>query len=113
MPTINEAAAKLTSCGGALLIDQDRRSVRITGKTGKHTELVNFTQKQFEILTMLVSEERRVISREAMLERLWGESAEQVYSECVDKHIESLRRKLGIFGKRIKTVYGAGYMFTG
>lgn len=113
MPAITEAAAKLISCGGEIQIDRSRRSVRIAEKPGKQTELVNVTQKEFDILALLVSQERRVISRDTMLEELWGESAENVYSECIDKHVESLRRKLGHFGKKIKTVYGAGYMFTG
>lgn len=113
MPAITETAAKLTSSNGALEIDKNRRAVRIGGKSGKYTELTNLTQKEFEILALLVSQESRVISRETMLERLWGDSALVVYSECVDKHIESLRRKLGLYRKKIKTIYGAGYMFTG
>lgn len=112
MPAITEAVSKFSSRAGGIEIDGNRRAVKIESKPGKYTELSNLTQKEFEILALLVSNEKRVISRESMLEKLWGEDAANVYSECVDKHIESLRRKLGMFGKRIKTVYGAGYMFT-
>ncbi len=112
MPEITEAAIRFSSHAGDIEIDGNRRAIKIESKPGKYTELSNLTQKEFEILALLVSNEKRVISRESMLEKIWGEEATNVYSECVDKHIESLRRKLGLFGKRIKTVYGAGYMFT-
>lgn len=111
MPVITEAAAKCISSSGGIEIDSCRRAVKIEGKPGKYTELSNLTQKEFDILTILVGNEKRVVTREAMLEKLWGIDATNVYSECVDKHIESLRRKLGFYGKKIKTIYGSGYMF--
>lgn len=113
MPTIEEAASKVASTRGDIQIDRSRRAVRIEVRSGKYAELENLTQKEFDILAMLVKNEERVLSRENMLEHLWGDGAEEVYSECIDKHIESLRRKLGMYGKRIKTVYGSGYMFLG
>ncbi len=113
MPTIAKTPVKLASNCGDIEIDGGRRAVRIAAKAGKYTELSNLTQKEFDILSLLVDQESRIISREAILEKLWGAEADTVYSECIDKHIESLRRKLGLFGKRIKTVYGSGYMFIG
>ena len=113
MPAITEAAAKIASSSGDIKIDRGRRTVNIEGRPGKCTEISTLTQKEFDILAALVARERQVVSRESMLEDLWGESADSVYSECIDKHIESLRKKLGTYGRRIKTVYGSGYMFTG
>ena len=112
MPAITEAAAKCISSSGGIEIDSCRRTVRLGTKSGEYTELLNLTQKEFDILAILVGNEKRVITREAMLEKLWGADAANVYSECVDKHIESLRRKMGLYGKKIKTIYGAGYTFT-
>lgn len=112
-PVISEASEKLASSDGEIEIDRSKRAVKIAGKAGKRTELSNLTQKELDILTMLVGNEQKVVSRERMLEKLWGNSATEVYSECIDKHIESLRRKLGMFGKKIRTVYGSGYMFLG
>lgn len=112
LPVITEAAAKCVSTCGDVEIDSCRRTVRLGYARGKRTELSNLTQKEFEILTVLVGNEKHVVTRAAMLEKLWGEGAADVYSECIDKHVESLRRKLGSYGKRIKTVYGSGYMFT-
>lgn len=113
MPAIAEACEKLESSCGDIKIDRSRRAVKLGTRSGKYTELSNLTQKEFDILSMLIDQERRIITRETMLEKLWGDCAADVYSECIDKHIESLRKKLGLFGKRIKTVYGSGYMFTG
>lgn len=111
--TIQETMSKVESSCGDIKIDRDRRAVKIEARKGKYTEIANLTEKELDILTMLVDNEKLVLSRESMLERLWGNGAADVYSECIDKHIESLRRKLGPYGRTIKTVYGAGYKFTG
>jgi len=113
MPAIEEAASKLTSSSGDVQLDRDRHAVKLGLRPGKSAELDNLTQKEFAILSLMVNNEGRVMSREDMLEKLWGEGAGSVYSECIDKHIESIRKKLGAYGKRIKTVYGSGYMFMG
>lgn len=112
LPAIQEASARCSSSCGGIEIDMQRRSVKLKVGPGKCAELCNFTQRELDILSMLIGNEKQVITRERMLEKFWGEEAINVNSECVDKHIESLRKKLGIFGKRIRTVYGSGYMFT-
>ena len=109
---IHEAMSQVESSCGDIKIDRSRRAVKVA-RHGKYAEIANLTEKELDILTMLVGNEKRVISRETMLETLWGNGATEVYSECIDKHIESLRRKLGLYGKKIKTIYGAGYTFTG
>lgn len=113
MPAILQASTRCLSSCGEIEVDSNRRAVKIKSRPGKVTELSNLTQKELDILAFLVGHEKQVVSRETMLERLWGEDSVNVYCECVDKHIESLRRKLGLHGKRIRTVYGTGYMFTG
>ena len=111
-PTMAATMCKVTSDSGDVKIDPARRWVRIETKPGKFTELIRLTQKELEILHLLVDNETSVVSRENMLEKLWGSNATEVYSNCINKHIETLRRKLGPHGKRIKTIYGSGYMFT-
>jgi len=113
MPAITEAATKLASSCRSVEIDRTRRAVKVTTGAGRYTELSNLTPKEFDILSLLVTHERDVVTRERILEKIWGSDAVDVYSECIDKHVESLRRKLGKCGKRIRTVYGSGYMFTG
>lgn len=111
-PAIATAALRLESSRGEIIIDRCIRSVKIQVMPGKYTELPSLTQKEMAILALLIGNEKKPVSRECMLERLWGEAATEVYSSCINKHIETLRRKLGPYGKRIKTIYGSGYMFT-
>lgn len=113
MPAIEETTSKLTSSSGDVQLDRCRHAVKLGLREGKCSELDNLTQKEFAILSMMVNNEGRIMSREDILEKLWGDGAGNVYSECIDKHIESIRKKLGTYGKRIKTVYGSGYMFLG
>lgn len=110
-PVIFTAVSRLESSRKEIMIDRSTRSVKIQVMPGKYTELHNLTQKEMAILALLVGNEKMPVSRESMLERLWGEDATEVYSNCINKHIETLRRKLGPHGKRIKTIYGSGYMF--
>jgi len=110
-PAISEALSKTESSSGDIRIDRAGRVVMITTGTVESAELLHLTQTELEILSMLVDSEKRVVSREMMLEKLWGSNATEVYSHCISKHIETLRKKLGPHGRRIKTVYGSGYMF--
>jgi DNA-binding response OmpR family regulator len=54
----------------------------------------------------------RVLSREHLLDRVWGYArADEVESRTVDVHVRRLRAKLGEEGRRITTVKGVGYRF--
>lgn len=92
-------------------VDKNRKAARFYGSNGKFKELTDFTPKEFALLFMFVSFEGQVVSRRQILEHLWHDEAGQVNPETVDKHVESLRKKLGNSGKKIKTVYGEGYVF--
>lgn len=69
---------------------------------------VELTPIQFKLLKTLIEAEGRVLSRQALLERVWGDN---YYGETrtVDVHITRLRDKLGQFGRWILTVKGVGY----
>lgn len=110
-PVLTGPVEKLASGDGTVEIDVGRRAVRVKSSQGKSVEISDLTPKELSVLCMLVEHESNVITREALLEELWGEGAVNVYSGCVDKHIESLRKKLGAYGRRIRTVYGSGYKF--
>ena len=71
---------------------------------------VRLTMREFELLWYLVTTRPRVASRESILERVWGLSAE-VETRTVDVHIRALRKKLG--PEVVETVIGAGYRFRG
>ena len=92
---------------GELGIDFDKRTVRV------RDELIRTTFVEFEILGMLARNPGRVYTREALLERIWGDSAYRD-PRTIDVHIRHLREKLERDAKEpeyIFTVRGVGYRF--
>ncbi len=79
-----------------------------TVKIGKQ-ELV-LPKKEFETLVYLASHRGRVISREVLLNAVWGENV-VVVDRTVDVHIRKIREKLSEYGNYIETVKGVGYRF--
>lgn len=66
------------------------------------------TPREAEILTALVEEAGRVVTRRQLLARVWGE-AEGGSPRVVDAHVKAIRRKLGPGRDRLETVRGIGY----
>lgn len=96
-----------TLSDGGLLIDMDGRQVSM------NDEPISLTNKEFDLLTYLVSNPNRVFSREDLFERLWDMNAEGDIS-TVTVHIRRLREKLEIDASaplRIVTVWGIGYKY--
>ena len=71
---------------------------------------VRLTRREFELLRYLVDNRNRVLSRDRLLERVWGYDR-LVETRSVDVHVGRLRTKLGNAGKQIETVVGLGYRF--
>ena len=71
---------------------------------------LRLTRREFELLRFLVQNKDRVISRDRLLERVWGYDR-SVETRSVDVHIGRLRTKLGAAGAQIETVIGLGYRF--
>jgi DNA-binding response OmpR family regulator len=69
---------------------------------------VVLTRKEFETLVYLAQHRGRVISREVLLNVVWGENV-HVVDRTVDVHISKVREKLGTYGEVIETVKGVGY----
>jgi len=89
---------------GALAIDPGTRTVTVQGAP------VTLTHKEFELLSALADAQGRVLSREFLLDRVWGYSrAGEIESRTVDVHVRRLRVKLGPEGRRILTVKSVGY----
>ncbi len=89
---------------GKLLIDVARHTVHVDGAP------VGLTPKEFDLLRALAEACGRVLSREFLLDRVWGYSAAgEIESRTVDVHVRRLRVKLGGEGRRIVTVKGVGY----
>ena len=73
---------------------------------------VTLTPKEFDLLQALMESAGRVLSREHLLNRVWGYArADAIESRTVDVHVRRLRAKLGDAGARIATVKTIGYRF--
>lgn len=71
---------------------------------------VRLTRREFELLRFLVENRNRVLSRDRLLERVWGYER-FIETRSVDVHVGRLRAKLGSAGRQIETVVGLGYRF--
>jgi DNA-binding response OmpR family regulator len=93
---------------GALHVDEARHAVTVDGHP------VGLTAKEFGLLTALVRADGRVLSREQLLDAVWGyTNAAEIESRTVDVHVRRLRAKLGPEARRIVTVKAVGYRFDG
>lgn len=71
---------------------------------------VDLTAKEFELLRLLMSRPGRVMSRERLLDEVWGPGV-TVTLRTIDTHLKRLREKLGPAGSLIDTIRGVGYRF--
>jgi two-component system, OmpR family, alkaline phosphatase synthesis response regulator PhoP len=73
---------------------------------------IKLTNKEFSLLSVLARSADRVVTRQQLLDNVWGYS---YYGDArtLDVHIRRLRQKLGECGDCIETVVGVGYRFTG
>jgi DNA-binding response OmpR family regulator len=90
--------------GKHLTADFEAVSIAVDG------ESVRLTRREFELLRFLVENKNRVISRDRLLERVWGYDR-FIETRSVDVHVGRLRAKLGVAGGQIETVIGLGYRF--
>jgi two-component system, OmpR family, alkaline phosphatase synthesis response regulator PhoP len=98
------APAAVVYQGKHLRADFDAVSIRVDG------EPVRLTRREFELLRFLVDNRNRVLSRDRLLERVWGYER-FIETRSVDVHVGRLRAKLGVAGQQIETVVGLGYRF--
>lgn len=75
-------------------------------------ELVTLTYKEFELLRKLMKYKKTVLTRDRLLEEIWGYEFTGE-TRTVDVHIRTLRQKLGSAGDMIETVRGVGYRMGG
>ena len=71
---------------------------------------VALTRLEFELLAFLMKDPERAFKRHEILEAIWS-YPEDVQTRTLDKHVETLRRKLGRAGGAVQTVHGVGYRF--
>ncbi len=87
---------------GDIVVYADRRIVMAEGRE------VNLTFKEFELLLCLMENRGRALSRNKLLDIVWGIGCD-VETRTVDVHVRTLRQKLGNSGALIETVRGVGY----
>ena len=87
---------------GILSLDPERHEVHVGEKP------VSLTYKEFMLLLLLLENRDRVLTREILLDRIWGLGAERE-NRTLDVHIRTLRAKLGPAAAYIQTIRGIGY----
>jgi two-component system alkaline phosphatase synthesis response regulator PhoP len=91
---------------GNLTIDLSKIAVSVKDKP------LELTAKEFELLKTLIKAKGRVLSRDYLLDTIWGfDHAIEIQTRTVDVHIRTLRKKLKSEAKRIVTVKNYGYRF--
>jgi len=92
-----------------LKIDADKREVSINDKS------IELTGREFDILLFFISNKERVLTKESIVEHVWGDDSSAFDNfDFVYTHIKNLRKKLIEQGANdyIHSVYGIGYKFT-
>jgi two-component system, OmpR family, response regulator len=105
-PAANGNGARQLRFDGGLSVDLDRRSVQ------RGADTIELTSTEFDLLVMLAQVPGKVFSRDDILERLRGQSAEDIHTRAVDILVSRLRRKLEPLDC-IKKLRNAGYTFAG
>ena len=90
---------------GSLRVRPERHEVQVEGKP------VTLTYKEYMLLQLLMENSGLVLTREVLLDRIWGLGSERE-NRTLDVHIRTLRSKLGAAGSYIQTVRGVGYQIT-
>lgn len=98
--TYPEKESKLTFLD--ITVNRDSYIVTVRDKE------IGLTRKEYELLCYFIINQGIVLSRDRIMEVLWGEPFE-AESRTIDMHIKSLRKKLGKAGKWIHTIRGVGY----
>lgn len=87
---------------GEIVLDVTRHEITVSGVP------VELTYKEFELLKYLMANKDIVLTRERIMDKIWGIDFEGE-SRTVDMHIKTLRQKLGDQGRAVKTVRNVGY----
>jgi len=89
---------------GGLELDLGRYEAKVEGRP------LPLTPKEFEFLKCLLQADGRVLSRDQLLEKVWGyDKSMEIDTTTVDQHIFRLRAKLGPESSRVLTVKNVGY----
>jgi len=87
---------------GPLILDEARQHVKVNGKG------VHLTSKEFALLAQLLKRKGRVLTRQMLLETVWGYES-HVTTRTIEVHIYGLRQKIPFLTTAIQTVVASGY----
>ncbi|MEI6376184.1 MAG: response regulator transcription factor [bacterium] len=99
-----KATAATTPSSGPFVVDRSAMKITLDGKR------LDLTSTEFKLLSLLTCREGAILSREALLEKVWGYSS-TVDTRTVDTHMRRLREKLGTHAALLETIRGEGYRF--
>ena len=91
---------------GPLFVSPKRHVVKVDG------EEVSLTNKEFELLCLLLEHQGMAMTRDAIMDGVWGQEFSRE-NRTLDVHVRTLRTKLGPAGHYIETVRGVGYKMGG
>lgn len=91
---------------GELFVSPKRHVVKVDG------EEVSLTNKEFELLCLLLEHQGMAMTRDAIMDGVWGQEFSRE-NRTLDVHVRTLRTKLGPAGHYIETVRGVGYRMGG
>ncbi|MCX6959071.1 MAG: response regulator transcription factor [Verrucomicrobia bacterium] len=99
-----KATAATTPSSGPFVVDRSAMKITLDGKR------LDLTSTEFKLLSLLTFREGAILSRETLLEEVWGYSS-TVDTRTVDTHMRRLREKLGTHAALLETIRGEGYRF--
>ncbi len=85
---------------GEFILDNSKRAIIC------NEEIFTLTEKEFDIISLLIDNKNDVVLRETILEKIWGTN-DIVETRAIDMHIKTIRKKLNT--DKIQTIYGLGY----
>lgn len=89
---------------GNVVIDSENREVKVDNNT------IDFNRKEYDILTYLISNKNRLVTKAALAEHVWGDHIDQADSfDFIYSQIKNLRKKLEKATIKIDAIYGVGY----
>jgi two-component system alkaline phosphatase synthesis response regulator PhoP len=91
---------------GELFVSPKRHIVQVSGQD------VTLTNKEFELLCLLLEHRGMAMTRDAIMDGVWGQEFSRE-NRTLDVHVRTLRTKLGSAGSCIETVRGVGYKIGG
>ena len=90
-------------CLDGLIVNNAKHEVSIDGKP------VELTYKEYKLLSLFIANRGIVLTRDIMMDEVWGTDYAGE-TRTIDMHVKTLRRKLGAYGSRIKTIRNVGYV---